>query len=371
MKVLQVVKYYHPEYGGVENYTRQVVLGLKDRADIELEVLTANKLAETQSQVVDGVSVRRVASYGMMFSVPLCPTFPYWLKKSRVDILHFQMPFPLAEFSELLRPKTAKIVVSWHSDIVKQVLQRKIYEPFLLRFLDRTDKILVATPNHITSSIYLPRFRNKCAVVPYGIDIERFAKVAPNDPRVENLRNETNGPIILFVGRLVYYKGLEYLISAMRTVNGNLVIIGNGPLKDQLISLIKKLGLEDKVKILDSVDHHDLPFYYHSCDIFVLPSIANSEAFGLVQVEAMACGKPVISTDLPTGVSFVNQDQVTGLTVPVKDIDSLARAINNLLGNPVKRKEYGENGRKRARTVYNKEQLAENIYKIYLELSRC
>jgi len=368
MKILQIVKYYYPNFGGVENYTRQIVLGLKDRSDIALQVLTANKKPRTVIDQTDGIRTVRVARFGEKFSVPLSPTFPFWLLKQKADILHFQMPFPLAEFSEILAKKRTKIVVSWHSDIVKQDLARRIFEPFLLRFLDRVDKILVATPNHITSSLYLPYFKDKCEIVPYGLDLERFAKIAPNEPKVTALRNKANGPLILFVGRLVYYKGLEYLISAMKDVEANLLIVGEGPLKQKLLAQIKGLGLENKVSILDKVGHAELPYYYQACDVFVLPSIANSEAFGLVQVEAMACGKPVISTDLPTGVSYVNQDKVTGLTVPTKDSSSLAEAINDLLNDSEKRQKYGANGYQRAFSLYNKDQLAKNVYKIYSEL---
>ncbi|MFA5034929.1 MAG: glycosyltransferase [Candidatus Margulisiibacteriota bacterium] len=369
MKVLQVVKHYYPYRGGVESYTREVVLGLKDIPGLSLEVLTANEARETVEEKVDGVPVTRVASFGEKFSVPLCPTFPYWLRQKPAEIKHFQMPFPLAEFAELLGPKKSKLVVSWHSDIVKQVVQRKLYEPFLRRFLDRADKILVATPHHITSSLFLPDYKEKCAIVPYGIDPRRFSAIEPDDPKVLALRGDAEF-VILFVGRLVYYKGVEFLIRAMTEVNGKLLIIGDGPLKEELAALIATLGLQEKVRILPNVGDEALPYYYQACDLFVLPSIANSEAFGIVQVEAMACGKPVITTDLPTGVTYVNQRGVTGLVVPIKDSLALAKAINELRADPQKRQFLGENGRQRANTLYNKANLGPNVYRIYQEVLR-
>jgi len=370
MNILQVVKYYYPHLGGVEAYTREIVLGLKDRTDISLEVLTANIAACTAHDLVDGVKVTRIARYGELFSVPICPAFPLALWTKRPDIIHFQMPFPLAEFSEILFPKRAKIVVSWHSDIVKQVLQRKVFEPFLYRFLERVDKILVATPNHISSSLYLPRYKEKCAIVPYGIDFSRFDQIAPDDPKVLALKKRHGGGFVLFVGRLVYYKGVEYLIRAMKDVADRLVIIGDGPLKQKLLDQIETLGLGNKIEILDSIKGDEIAYYYHACDMFVLPSIANSEAFGIVQVEAMACHKPVITTDLPTGVTYVNQKDQTGLVVPVQDSVALARAITELNNDPQKRRLLGYNGGKRARQLYNKADLARNIYGIYDSLMK-
>jgi glycosyltransferase involved in cell wall biosynthesis len=363
MDVLQVVKYYFPHYGGIENYTRQIVQGLKDK--VNMRVLTANRTAKTVDDKIDGVEIKRVSSFGERFSVPLAPTFPFWLRKMKADIIHFQAPFPLAEFSQLLVGNTAKIVVSWHSDIVKQIIARKIFEPFLLRFLNRADKILVATPNHITSSIYLPRYKDKCEVVPYGIETDKFTNINSEDPRVKEIKEKYRKPIILFVGRLVYYKGIEYLVRAMKDIDGKLLIIGNGPLKDKINLLIDEHKLNEKVKILDSVGNQSLPFYYHACDIFVLPSIANSEAFGIVQLEAMACGKPVISTELPTGVTYVNRNGLTGLTVPIMDSSALATALKELLNNPQLRNEYGNNGRERVQSLFNRDQLIEKIYKVY------
>ncbi|MBI5698837.1 glycosyltransferase [Candidatus Saganbacteria bacterium] len=365
MNILQVVKYYYPYLGGIETYTREIVLGLKSQPKMTIKVLTANTRPRTEEDIVDEISVTRVARFGELFSVPLCPAFPLVLKSKNADIMHFQMPFPLAEFSEILFPKRAKIVVSWHSDIVKQVFQRKLFEPFLLKFLDRVDKILVATPNHITSSLYLPKYIDKCEIVPYGIDFSRFDKIGSEDQKVRALKNKYADGLVLFVGRLVYYKGVEYLIRAMRESTGRLVIIGDGPLKQRLLNLIAELGLSARVEILDSINNGEVVYYYQACDLFVLPSIANSEAFGIAQVEAMACGKPVITTDLPTGVTYVNQKDVTGLVVPLKESAALARAINILLKDPGRRKLLGENGDKRARQLFNKTDLAVNIKKIY------
>ena len=156
----------------------------------------------------------------------------------------------------------------------------------------------------------------------------------------------------------------------MTEVNGKLLIIGDGPLKEELAALIATLGLQEKVRILPNVGDEALPYYYQACDLFVLPSIANSEAFGIVQVEAMACGKPVITTDLPTGVTYVNQRGVTGLVVPIKDSQALAKAINELRADPQKRRTLGENGRQRANTLYNKANLGPNVYRIYQEVLR-
>jgi rhamnosyl/mannosyltransferase len=328
-----------------------------------MEVLTANEKPFTTHEMIDGIPITRVLSLGQLFSVPVCPTFPFWLKSIQADLIHFQMPFPLAEFSEILSKKRAKIVVSWHSDIVSQVVQRKLFEPFLYRFLDRVDKILVATPNHITSSLYLPTYKSKCEIVPFGIDFQRFSSLSSTN-EIDRIRKGAE-ILILFVGRLVTYKGVEYLIRAMVNVKGRLLIVGDGPLKQPIIKLAESLGLQDRITIISNVSNKELPYYYKACDIFVLPSIANSEAFGIVQLEAMACAKPVITTNLTTGVTYVNQNEVTGLHVAVKDSHSLARAINELALHPEKRELYGKNGQQQVYRLYNNDTIWQKVFNVY------
>ncbi|UNC93603.1 glycosyltransferase [Candidatus Contubernalis alkaliaceticus] len=366
LRVLQVNKLYSPHIGGIEKIVQNIAEGLKDKLDIK--VLVCQEKGRGANEVINGVEVIRSGSLGLYASMPLSPGFPLLLNRlSRDrDILHFHMPFPLGDLSYLfMKPKNKKIVVSWHSDIIRQQFWLKYYRSFLYKFLNLADKILVAAPANIEFSPFLKEFREKCMVIPYGIDDSPFqSKDMPE--KIENIRNQYGGgPLLLFVGRLVYYKGLEYLIRAMGQVNARLLVIGHGPLLEQHKALVHKTGLEKRVFFLGEIDQEDMPLYYEACDIFVLPSSANSEAFGLVQLEAMACARPVINTLLPTGITFASLDRQTGITVPPLNSGALANAIKELLADEGLRKEYGYNARKRFQHYFTRDKMLNNILRLY------
>jgi rhamnosyl/mannosyltransferase len=302
--------------------------------------------------------------------MPVSLGFPFLLRRlsRHVDILHFHMPFPLGVLSYLAARPRGKVVVWWHSDIVRQKKIMPFYRPLLHRFLRTADRIIVATSEHIENSPHLRDFRGKCEIVPFGIDTSRFELNSEMRAKEQEIRS-THGPnIVLFVGRLIYYKGAEYLIRAMKDVDGRLLIIGKGPLENQLRSQAADLGIEDKVVFLGSTQEHDMAAYYHSCDVFVLPSIARSEAFGIVQLEAMACGKPVINTDLPTGVPGVSRNGETGITVPPADPVALSEAINKLLRDSDFRQSCGSNARRRVKEHFSMSRMIDNVYQVYQEV---
>jgi rhamnosyl/mannosyltransferase len=188
------------------------------------------------------------------------------------------------------------------------------------------------------------------------------------EQKVKTLRAQYGPRIILFVGRLVYYKGVEYLIKAMPEIEAKLILIGEGPLKKKLKEIVRSLSLWDKVVFQSPVPDSDLVAYYHACDVFVLPSVEITEAFGLVQLEAMACGKPVVSTALPTGVPFVNQHGKTGFIVPPRDHRALAQAINTLLSNPQLREQYGMYAKRRVEQEFNMKFITAKVMQVYKEL---
>jgi len=363
MKILQVNKLYHPWIGGVEKVVQNIAEGLNDKTDVS--VLVCQPKGRGRRDVVNGVRVARAASLGIVLSMPVSLGFPFLLNKLGKHALHFHMPFPLGVISYFLARPKGKVVLWWHSDIVRQKKIMLFYRPFLRRFLKRADRIIVAAPQHIKSSAYLGGFEDKCEVVPFGIDTSVLDLSDDVRRKVERIRAEHGLNIVLFVGRLIYYKGAEHLIRAMKDVDGKLLIVGEGPLESQLHSLAAELGIEDKVAFLGRIPDPDMPAYYHSCDVFVLPSIARSEAFGIVQLEAMACGKPVINTDLPTGVPWVSRDGETGITVPVADPAALSGAINKLLNDPNLRQEYGANARRRVEEHFSLRRMIDDLYQVY------
>jgi len=371
MKVVQVNKLYYPFVGGVEKVVYDISNEIKNSVDVEVLVCnTENKLVKEE---IEDVKVTRTASLGIYFSMPVSLSFPKYLRSYDADIYHFHFPFPLADISYMLGRKIkGKVVVTWHSDIVKQKLMLKFYGPILRRFLKKhADVILATSPQLIESSPFLSEVKDKCKVVPLGIDVDKYKITETVNQNVDKIHEKYGDNLILFVGRLIYYKGVEYLVRAMENVSkGKLLIVGEGKLKDELISLTKELNLEDKIEFLGKASDEELISYYHACDLFVLPSIAKSEAFGLVQLESMACGKPVISTNLPTGVPFVNENGKTGIVVEPENSAQLSEAINELMNDDNKRQQYGQYAKDRVEKVFTREKMAENVLDIYKELLR-
>lgn len=369
MKVLMVNKLYYPVIGGVENHIRDLVLSIKKYSkNVDLGILVANTSARTIQEEIDDVQVTKVASIGKVQSTPIAPSFPIWLNRLKSDIYHFHFPYPIGELSYILARPPGKLIVSYHSDIIRQKILLAMYKPFLMYFLKKADYILVSSPNLIENSPVLQEFRDKCAVAHFGIDISRFKLNAHSREQVRNIRTRYPGKIVLFVGRLIYYKGIHYLIEAMADINAHLVIVGEGPLERELQKLASELKVSPKISFVGSVSDQELPYYYHACDVFVLPSIARSEAFGIVQLEAQACAKPVVSTNLKTGVPYANLDRITGLVIEPRSKDSLSEAINKLLEDEEISKEYGENGRKRVEKEFSQEAMAKRILHIYQQV---
>jgi glycosyltransferase involved in cell wall biosynthesis len=366
MKILQVNKYYPPVIGGVEKVVYDIATGLQDRVD--MKVLVSNNSMKLDIDVHEGIEVYRIPSLGKYFSMPVSPTLPLWLNRLKhTDIMHFHFPFPLGELSRLLVPSKSKTIVTWHSDIVKQKTFLRLYDPFLRKFLRSVDKIVATSPDMVEHSSYLREFKDKCEVIPLGIDTKPFEG---NPDAVDKARGEVRKklgekPVILFIGRMVYYKGVEYLLKAMTSVDATLVLIGDGALREQLQGMAAQLGLTNKVKFMGRLDDDEIVSYLHAADLFVLPSIERSEAFGLVQLEAMACGKPVISTNLTTGVPYVNKHHETGIVVPPRDADAISRAINQLLHNPQLMADYGRNAKNRVLDMFTKQRMVDKYLELY------
>lgn len=377
MKILQVNKLYYPWVGGVEQHVKDLSQGLVDNGH-DVLVLAVSETEKQKLYFDNGVQVFKLANHVfkfmkkvLLFSMPVNLFFPFYLKsKSKNRIMHFHLPNPLAVMSFfMLRPK-GKIVVMWHSDIVKQKFFLKLYRPFLNLFLKKADVILATSPNMIANSVFLRRFKEKCQVMHLGIDPAEYILDKEDYAEVTSFKSNLIEKELLFVGRLTYYKGVFVLIESMRNVNAHLTIIGEGYLKNECIELIEKYNLHDKVTILPFQNKKTLVKWFHKCDLFVLPSIAPSEAFGIVQLEAMICKKPVISTNLPTGVPYVNQDGFSGLVVEPGNVDSLAEAINHLVSDENLMNKYGSQGYNRVLNEFTNSKMIEKIETVYEKLRR-
>lgn len=286
------------------------------------------------------------------------------IREAKADLVHIHWPNPTALLAYLASGHRGRLVFTYHSDVVRQKVLTHIFDPILRRGLDRADAIIASSANYIDSSEVLWPHREKCRVIPFGIDIKRFER--PDELEVVRLRKQFGSRMILSVGRLVYYKGFDFLIDAMKSVNAHLVLVGNGPMEGGLRARIRARGLEDRVTLLTKVN--DVVPFYDAAELFVLPSIARSEAFGIVQLEAMACGKPVVNTQLDSGVPFVSIDGVTGITVPPANSKELARAINSLLDDSERRERYGNAAYRRVREEFSLAGMAEQTLALYHEV---
>jgi glycosyltransferase involved in cell wall biosynthesis len=359
VKVLQLGKFYAPFHGGIETHLQ--LLATRLQSSVELHVAVAGDPSAPGCDEPDGVRLRRMRTYGVVAATPICPELFRVIDDVNPDLVHIHHPHPLAMLAYLLSRTSAPCVVSYHSDIVRQRTLRQLIAPIVTRTLARSASILVASPQLIESSSVLRPFRHKCHLVPYGLDASEWNHI--DHARVAELRARYGSRIVLAVGRLTHYKGFDYLIRAMRDVNATLIIVGEGVLRRPLEAVIAEQGLGDRVHLLGSV--RDVRPYYDACDVFVLPSTTPNEAFGIVQLEAMAAGKPVVNTALESGVTFACPPNVSALTVAPRDSAALAGAISRLLADPELRTRLGQAGRARVAREFPADLMAERTLGIY------
>lgn len=361
MKVLQIGKFYPPHMGGIETHL-QTLCGSIDE-DVDLEVVVSSENSSAVTDVIDNVRVERVPTWFTLASAPLCPGLVSRIRASAADLVHIHLPNPTAVLAYLVSGHPGKLVVTYHSDTVRQAILGAAFEPLLHRLLKKSDAIIVTSPDYLATSPVLQKHRERCHVIPYGIPLDQFQKC--DRAAVARIRAEHGDRILLGVGRLVYYKGFEYIIEAMRDVRGRLLLIGTGPLLEKLQSLARDRGVTDRVIFLKEIQNEHITPYYHACDLFVLPSVARSEAFGIVQIEAMAAGRPVVNTKLDSGVPFVSQHGLTGLTVPPSNPRELADAVNRLLDDPDLRKKLGAQAFRRAEEEFSMQTMTARVLALY------
>ena len=367
ISVLQVGKYYPPVRGGIETHLEMLARGLVRSGEVELQVIVANEGPRSTSSRPDGVPLQRLGTACKVAGAPVCPRLLGVLRRSRADILHVHSPHPTALLAYLASGFRGRLVLTYHSDIVRQRVLGRLVGPILHAALRRARAIITASPGLARHSPILARHRARCATIPFGIHPADFAGTDPAEVAAVRARHAADGrPLLLAVGRLVYYKGFEYLLRAMADVRPpvTLLLAGDGRLRPTLEALAARLnGPERRVELLGDVD--DLRPYYHACDVFILPSTARSEAFGIVQLEAMACGKPVINTRLPSGVPDVSRDGETGLTVEPRNAEALAGAIDRLLGDAPLRARLGAAARERVHARFDAERMVADTLTLY------
>jgi len=366
VKVLHIYKDYYPVLGGIENHLRLLAEGLAKRG-LEVTVLVTSLTGQTTSLEMNGVRVIRAGRLATLASTPLSLSLPLIVRRLKPDIAHLHFPYPWGELAHLWLGRSRRTVITYHSDIVRQRSLLRFYEPFLWRLLAKADRIIASSPQYIHTSRYLSRHKKACIAIPYGIEVSRFQKV--DEEKAKEIEERYGHPLLLFVGQLRYYKGLEVLIEALTGVEARALIIGGGDpsYKASLSRFAKEKKVKGKVFFLGEKES-DLPAYYQASDLLVLPSVHRSEAFGIVQLEAMACGKPVVCTELGTGTSYVNIDGLTGLVVPPRDPAALAGAIERLLSDPRLGEEMGQRAKERVEKEFSRERMIDSTLALYEEM---
>ena len=376
MRILHVGKYFHPFRGGMENFTLDLCRS-QVRAGRRVAVLAHDEIRFRGSRRLEfeGIEVYKAANLGEFVYAPMAPSFglnfAHAVKSFRPDVIHLHMPNLSAAWLAMRRPR-APLVVHWHSDVVASGFDARLkffyrfYRPMEKRILSMADAVIATSPDYLETSAALAPFKRKCRVIPLGLDPARLEAAGE---RPEWMRKERFSSTVLSVGRFTYYKGFEHLVRAAAELeDACFVIAGKGPLKDDIRKLADGLGLSGRIIMPGEIEDHELAWLYENCDAFCLPSIERTEAFGMVLLEAMSHGLPLVTTGVRgSGMNYVNRDGETGLIVPPADHKALAAALKEVL-KPGVRKSTADSCRRRFADNFHIEPVRGQFDQLYEEL---
>ena len=317
---------------------------------------------------LDGMAVEAVTSFGTAMSSPLAPGFPLRLaqRARNASLVALHHPFPLNDIGVAIGlPKHTALVVHWHSKIVGKRPFAAALAPIVAHTLARAERIIVSHPALINNSPFLTRYADKCTVMPFGVQVEYWGELDDAQRRKAAELRACYPRLVLATGRLVRYKGFHVLIEALRQVDATVMIVGEGPLEDDLRQAARRLGVGERFVLAGKLSRDDLKVHLHAARMLAVPSVTEAEAFGIVQLEAMAAGLPVINTNLPTGVPDVARHEREGLTVPPGDPATLAAAINRLLDDEGLARSFGSAGSSRVAAEYRAEVFVRRIEHVY------
>lgn len=366
MKILQVGKFY-PIKGGVEKVMYDIMSGLSG-CKITCDMLCAAIPGQASGEF-------RINEYSRLYCMPtmlklaatmLSPSMIMQMRRLRnsYDVIHIHHPDPMACLALFFSGYKGKVILHWHSDILKQKLLLKLYSPFQRWLINRADVIVGTTPVYVKESSFLQSVQHKITHIPIGIE-----PLKPDINQVERIRNSYKGKKIIFsLGRLVEYKGFSYLIEAASELGDEYVFLigGTGPLRESLQDQINSKGLRERVILLGHIRDEDIANFFEVSDLFVLSSVMKTEAFAIVQIEAMSCGTPIVATQIKeSGVSWVNQHEVSGLNVPPKDPHSIAEAIIKIFSDEDLQLRLGEGAKKRFDALFTREQMTLKCIDLY------
>lgn len=364
LRILHIYKNYDPIVGGIENHIKALAEAEARRGDL-VRVLVTNLDHHTITENCQGVEVIRAGRVLELASTPLSPALLLEAARLDTDVINLHMPFPPGDLAVRAVAGNPALVVTYHSDIVRQQRLLQLYRPLLQATLSAARRIIVTSARYRDTSPFLRPRAERCRVVPLSIDASRFTTLDPVG--LARLHLQISGPVLLSVGVLRYYKGLHLLLEALPKLDARLVIVGTGPEEQRLKHLAHELQIAERVHFAGFVPDADLPAYYQAADIYVLPSHLRAEAFGTVLLEAMAAGLPLVTTEIGTGTSEVNEHGRTGFVVSPNDPIALARALRVLLADRMLREQLGQEGRRRAFAHYAPALMAERTATVYRE----
>ena len=383
MRVYHLAKYYPPMRGGIETHVWTLAHAQAERG-LDVSVVCVNHIDRQGVDITrrsfgrsdfveewDGpVHVIRLRRTGGLARYDHCPRIrsqPWEIIRTTADIVHLHTPNPTMLILLARMRLPTPLVVGYHSDVVRQRMFALALRPIESLVLGGASRILAASPNYVAGSSVLQRYRDKVEVLPYGIHLYPFLSPAAHVlETAAAFQKQYGSPLWLCVGRLVYYKGYEIALRALQNTPGTLMIVGVGPLERRLKALAEQLGVADRVVWLGAASPSQLVAAYQAATAFWFPSNARSEAFGLVQVEAMASGCPVINTDIGgSGVPWVSQHEESGLTVPVNNAEKLAEAARSLAEDKGLRIRLARGAKRRAQELFDRKRMADDCLSLY------
>jgi len=367
LRVLHFYKTYYPDsVGGIEQVIRQLAVGTS-RLGMRNVVLSLSRARDLEPITFEGHTVVRVpldfeiASNG--FSIAALKALARLADES--DVVHYHFPWPFMDLAHFLARVSKPTVVTYHSDIVRQKMLLRLYSPLKQRFLRSVDAIVATSPNYMASSPVLERYRDKTRIITYGLDKSTYP--APDAERLAYWRDKVGIKFFLFVGVLRYYKGLHVLLDAVANTDYPVVIVGAGPIEVELKAHAARLGLSH-VMFVGKLDDADKVALLTLCYAMAFPSHLRSEAFGISLLEGAMFGKPMISSEIGTGTTYINVDGDTGLVVPPDDSPAFGTAMRTLWENPDLAAAMGERAALRYEELFTAERMAANYAALYQEL---
>lgn len=367
MRVLHFYKTYYPDsVGGVEQVIRQMCVGT-GRLGITNHVLSLSRDQNLEPFDYEGHTVHRVPLNVEVASNAVSVQAIGALARmaAQADVVHYHFPWPFMDLAHFLARIDKPTVVTYHSDIVRQKTLLKVYQPLRHRFLHSVDAIVATSPNYLASSAVLDRYRDKTRVIAFGLDKSSYP--VPEQARLDHWRARVGQKFFLFVGVLRYYKGLHILLDAVAGTDYPVVIVGAGPIEAELKARAARLGLKH-VQFVGAVDDHDKAALLDLCYAVAFPSHLRSEAFGISLLEGAMYGKPMISSEIGTGTTYINVHGETGLVVPPSDHEALRAAMQRLWNDPRMARKMGQRAEARYWQLFTSAQMAENYARLYEEL---